>query len=88
LITLVAQISVKIVRATRDYPEIRRGASVRAAVDLSQLVLESTNIDGKSTWKHLALMSIKSKIEILEGSERNAKEIIYDIVERVLDHFQ
>ncbi len=84
----VVENAVDIVRLTRDHPELRRGASVRAAIDLAQLIYSSGEEPTKDFWYDAAIMAIHTKIEIMEGSDRNTFEIIKDLVDEVLDHFQ
>lgn len=82
-----AEISVAITRATREHPDLRRGASVRAAIDLAQLIQAYGSEPGANFWKEAAVMALFSKIEISESTDRSLKEIIFEIVTRVMDHF-
>lgn len=82
-----AEIAVAITRATREHPDLRRGASIRAAIDLAQLVQAYGSEPGANFWKESAVMALFSKIEISESTDRNLKEIILEIVSKVMDHF-
>jgi len=86
-IALHSQIAVSIVRATREHPDIRRGASVRAAIDLAQLIEAYQDKPSAGYWKEASVMALFSKIEITESTDRNAKEIIIEIVNSVLENF-
>jgi MoxR-like ATPase len=83
---LYSTISVRVVRATRQHPEIRRGASIRAAIDMAQLA-HSYGEPSTGFWQEAAIMALHSKIELAEGTDRNAREIILEIVRRVLEDF-
>ncbi len=71
--------AVWITRRTRDHPNIRRGASVRAAMSVSRLAggLSSDLVDGIREAAH---MSLPTRIEMREESKRTADEVIDEIV--------
>lgn len=71
--------SVWIARRTRDHPNIRRGASIRAAMSIAQLTskMSSDIVDGMRKAAHMAL---PTRIEMREESKRSADEVIDDIV--------
>ncbi len=84
---LIINIAVKVTRATREHPNIRRGASIRGALDLAQLAQAYGNKPTNGFWQETAVMALYSKIELVDGVNRNAREIILEIVATVLDHF-
>ncbi len=71
--------AVWIARRTRDHPNIRRGASVRAAMSIAQLAtsLSSDLIEGIRKAAH---MSLPTRIEMREESRRSPDEVIDEIV--------
>ena len=71
--------AVWITRRTRDHPNIRRGASVRAAMGISQLAgtLSSDMYDGIRKAAHMA---VPTRIELREESKKTAQEIVEEIV--------
>jgi MoxR-like ATPase len=79
----VAEISTKVCRSTRGHPEIRRGASVRGAIDFAKILnlLDSLEIEGVI---EIAIMSLATKIELEDGVERTIEEIISEIVNNVM----
>ncbi|MHA1616012.1 MAG: AAA family ATPase [Candidatus Njordarchaeales archaeon] len=80
----IAQLAVTVTRATRRHPDIRRGASVRGAIDLAKLIYIATpNNLTLDKLKRLAIIALGTKIEITEGSERTVEEIISEIVEEI-----
>ncbi len=92
LITYISNISVKIIRLTRSHQDLRRGASIRAGIDLSSLVLTYSQ-HGKNIkkdemfWYTAAHMALSTKIEIEDGADTNIHSIINDIVGSILKDF-
>lgn len=68
-----------IARRTRSHPNIRRGASVRAAMSIVKLAptLSSDLFEGVNKASHMAL---PTRIELREESKKNADEVIDEIV--------
>ncbi|NHJ02165.1 MAG: MoxR family ATPase [Candidatus Heimdallarchaeota archaeon] len=79
----IAEIAVKITRATRKHPEIRRGSSIRGAIDLAKILslVKSLILE---TVSEMAIMTIATKIELEDGVERPVEEIIHEITEAIL----
>ena len=71
--------STWIARRTRDHPNIRRGASVRAAMSIAQLAgsFSKDVFEGISKSAHMAL---PTRIEMREESKRTVDEVIDEIV--------
>ena len=71
--------STWIARRTRDHPNIRRGASIRAAMSIAQLAgtLSSDMIEGIRKAAHMAL---PTRIEVREESKKTADELVDEIV--------
>jgi len=77
-----ARVVVQIARATREHPDIRRGASVRAAIGICLLALQLGR-DGEAIRKacHLAL---PTRIELKEDAKKSLPDVIDEIVDSVL----
>jgi len=74
---------VRIGRATRNHPDIRRGASVRAAMSV---VLLSTRLGGDTNAiREACHMALPTRIELLEDAEKPLHAIIEEIVKDVLE---
>jgi gas vesicle protein GvpN len=71
--------AVWIARRTRDHPNIRRGASIRAAMSIAQLT-SSMSKDMLEGMRKAAHMALPTRIEMREESKRSADEIIDEIV--------
>lgn len=69
-----------IVRRTRSHPNIRRGASIRAAMSMARLApaLSSDLLEGMRKASHMAL---PTRIEMREESKKTADEVIDEIVQ-------
>lgn len=75
--------AVAITRATRKHPDLRRGASVRGAIDIASIMRQykSRAID---IWIEVCIMGLATKIEVEDGVERNVESIIEEIVHEIL----
>ncbi len=81
--TKLTRISVMICRETRVDPAVRRGASVRSAIDMATIA-KSMSSSGDVDWYSLAQMVLPKRIEIREGAPLSEDEVIRRIVDRVL----
>jgi len=79
--------SVQIVRFTRSTPQLRRGASIRAAIDIVSILqnLHSSSFPSLSDWIDASIMSLVTKIDLEDGVESSAESIIKQIVSKVLN---
>ncbi|MHA1110738.1 MAG: AAA family ATPase [Promethearchaeota archaeon] len=78
-------ISAKITRITRNHPNLRRGASIRAGIDLATLMLtyhlnKPEKIEQDMFWYDAAEMALSTKIELEESSETTRINVIHDCV--------
>jgi MoxR-like ATPase len=88
--TLV-EVAVKITRKTRNNAEIRRGASVRGAIDIVSLVKQRAgarfyslrDFDRKNIIERATIMALSSKVEVREGSHEKLLDILRQIVNEV-----
>jgi len=76
---LVAR-SVWIARRTRTHPNIRRGASIRAAMSMARLA-PSFSGDVAVGIRKAAHMAIPTRIEMREESKKSAHEVVDEIVD-------
>ncbi len=76
--------SVRIVRKTREDPNIRRGASIRAAIDMALLAKTYGKDLSPKEWLDIALMILPERIDIREDLKGRREDIIKRIVEEVL----
>ncbi|MFX1448735.1 MAG: AAA family ATPase [Promethearchaeota archaeon] len=81
----IAQISQQIAHRSRNNTSIRRGSSIRGAIDLAQLISKTENIYSTKNWVNTAVMALYNKIELEDGTTSSKEEIITDIVLSVLN---
>ncbi|MFX1418781.1 MAG: AAA family ATPase [Promethearchaeota archaeon] len=81
----IATISQKIIQITRENTSIRRGSSIRGAIDLATLIYQYNNDNSTKNWVEAAVMALYNKIELEDGLTQSKKEIITDIVLAVLN---
>jgi MoxR-like ATPase len=89
---LLVKAAVKIGRKTREHPEIRRGASVRGAIDIVSIMCQATSrpvceldqATRKSLVESAAVMALSSKVEQREGSHEKLVEMIEQIAGEVM----
>ncbi len=76
-----ARKAVRIVRKTRSHGEIRRGASIRAAIDLAGIMSNrERKINSMREWIEAAVMALATRIELKEDTEKSINEVIKEIV--------
>lgn len=73
--------AVRIVRNTRQHPDIKLGASVRAAIDIVDIFSSLQKMDNKPQENFLvaARMALVNKIWLNEISARSAQEIVEEL---------
>ncbi len=84
----IAKFAVTIVRATRRHPDVKRGASVRGAIDLANLInlSMSDKLDIETAIK-LSVIALGTKIEMVDGTSKTIEDVIREIVENVENQF-
>jgi len=80
----IAHISQYIIQRTRKSTYIRRGSSIRGAIDLAAL-MKTQKIESTKDWVDSAIMALFNKIELEDDAAKSKKEIIKDIVLAVLN---
>ncbi|MFX0180902.1 MAG: AAA family ATPase [Candidatus Hodarchaeota archaeon] len=77
---IIANICQKIVQTTREITTIRRGSSIRGAIDLAGLICNSGRESSTKIWVEAGIMALYNKIELEDGVTRSKTEIITDII--------
>ncbi len=80
----VVEFAVDLTRSTRDHPDIRIGASVRGAIDLTVLAVQLAAWRGVSpmtrdTLRDAALVALTGRIRVDESGTRSPDEIIDEL---------
>ena len=80
--------AVAITRATRTHPELRRGSSVRGAIDITAIALELVKLESYPDHERVvldaALLALSGRIGVDEASEATPEAVITEIWE---NHF-
>ncbi|NHJ86111.1 MAG: MoxR family ATPase [Asgard group archaeon] len=78
--------SVLIVRETRNTTKLRRGASIRGAIDLASIIneFEERSIQ---TWIDISIMALATKVELEDGVEEKIEIVIEELVRKVIGKF-
>jgi MoxR-like ATPase len=80
--------AVAITRATRGHKELRRGSSVRGAIDIAAIASELTGFGDTEEEIHrnrvldAAMLALSARISLDEASDRSPEDVIRDIWER------
>ncbi len=81
----IAKLSQEIIQATRNIISIRRGSSIRGAIDLAALITQYDNDNSSKNWVEAAIMALYNKIDMEDGVAKSKIEIITDTVLSVLN---
>jgi len=83
----LVELAVKMVRETRDHPDIKLGASIRAGIDLVDLFVGMQKLTDQPQQNFLtsAWMSMSNKIWLKEMASKSADEIIENLWQALSD---
>jgi len=79
---------VRLVRATRDHPDIRVGSSVRGAIDMCAVATSLGRVRGMSPQSpsvslDAALVALSGRIRLREGVTRSAEDVVRELWDAV-----
>ena len=83
----IAQIAVKIIRETRRSDKLRRGSSIRGAIDIAQVLQLVDNLTTEMLLR-VGKMSLVTKVEVQDAVDESVETIIERIISQVLANFQ
>ena len=85
----IIDIAVKITRKTREDPDIRHGASVRGAIDITELVqrLSTGPMLNHDSWIKAAVMALATRVELQDRTTQKMGDLIRNIVISVLEKY-
>ncbi|MHA2308207.1 MAG: hypothetical protein ACXABJ_02925, partial [Candidatus Heimdallarchaeaceae archaeon] len=75
----IVKMAVKIIRQTRDWPDLRRGSSIRGAIDLAAII-RFLEVNDMESWIDGSIMALATKIELEDGVESLIEDVIKSIV--------
>lgn len=82
----IVDYSVSIIRESRISAKLRRGASIRGAIDLASIIFEFEERT-LQTWIDISIMALATKIELEDGIEEKIETVIEEIVRKVIGKF-
>ncbi len=84
----MVEAAVRIMRGTRKIKELRRGSSVRGAIDIVSMLmlLDKERVwSDQQVWIEIAISALVTKVEIEEGIDRTPEDIVELLVRTVLN---
>lgn len=82
----LVEAAVALTRATRSHPELRRGSSVRGAIDLAAIARELLVVDPTADRQRqilsAALLALSGRIAVDETSDRTPEQVITELWEK------
>ncbi len=81
----IVRVVVKITRQTRNWPDLRRGSSIRGAIDFASL-LRFMDTEQKESWIEAGVMALATKVELEDGIERRVEDVLSDIILEILEN--
>jgi len=82
----IPKIAQEIIQITRNNTSIRRGSSIRGAIDMAALMTQYEKANSTKNWIEAAIMALYNKIELEDGINKSKVELITDIVLAVLNN--
>lgn len=79
----IINVAVKVARRSRNWSDLRRGSSIRGAIDYSS-ILSYLDCSVPKSWIDAGIMAFATKVEIEDGVDRRVEEIIKEIIGEVL----
>jgi len=86
----VVATAVKITRRTREITEIRRGASIRGAIDITDLIAgrePRALFPDLNTWVRTAVMALSTRIELQDQTTHRMEDVIEKVVMDILNDY-
>lgn len=86
----VIDLSVAVTRLTREDKDVRRGSSIRGAIDLADLFSSAFGgfNDVEQNWVDYATLALATKIEINDHSDEKLAAVIKGVVGRALEEYR
>jgi MoxR-like ATPase len=85
----IITIAVEIGRKTREDPDIRHGASVRGAMDITELIqrLSGSLTMDVDVWTRVAVMALATKVDLQDQTTQKLEDVVKRIVTSVLNEY-
>ena len=79
----IIDVVVRITRRTRDWTELRRGSSIRGAIDYAS-ILQYLDKTKPESWIDGGIMSLATKVEVEDGIDKRVEDVLKEIIHEVL----
>ncbi len=80
----IVRVTVKITRLTREWPDLRRGSSIRGAIDYAS-ILQFMDKEKKESWIEAGVMALATKVEVEDGIERRVEDVLKEVILEILN---
>ena len=79
----IINVVVAVTRRSRGWQDLRRGSSIRGAIDYASIVqyLDKTTPE---SWVDAGVMALATKIELEDGIDKRVEEVLKEIIHEVL----
>jgi MoxR-like ATPase len=79
----IINVAVKVTRKTRNWPDLRRGSSIRGAIDFAS-ILQFLDTEKRESWIEAGVMAFATKVELEDGVEQRLENVLKEIINEVL----
>lgn len=79
----IIDVAVKVTRKTREWPDLRRGSSIRGAIDFAS-ILQYLDTEKTESWIQAGVMALATKVELEDGVEQRIEDVLTEIIQEVL----
>ncbi len=79
----IINVAVKSARRSRHWSDLRRGSSIRGAIDYASMLVYLDRTIPQS-WIDAGIMAFATKVELEDGVDKRVEEVIKDIISEVL----
>jgi len=74
---------VRVVRRTRNWTDLRRGSSIRGAIDYAS-ILQYLDKTQPQSWLEAGVMALATKVEVEDGIDKRVEDVVKEIINEVL----
>ncbi|MHA2251933.1 MAG: AAA family ATPase [Candidatus Kariarchaeaceae archaeon] len=79
----IINVAVKVIRRSRNWSDLRRGSSIRGAIDYAS-ILQFLDKARPESWVEAGIMAIATKVELEDGIDKRVEEVIKEIINEIL----
>ena len=80
----IINVAVRACRLTRDWTELRRGSSIRGAIDFAS-IMENLGPEDPDSWYEAGVMALATKVELEDGVDRRIEDVIKEVISQALE---